>query len=272
MENKFVNSDMLLDLIEFSVLKSTKKKNLKTSAVAEGITKTIVKLAEKNEYNKPAGEYITFDVSTEDANIKSLIENMSKELIRLSKNHKSILIIGIGNDILVSDSLGPTVVKKLDIDGSSKIKMYKLCPNVVGNTGIDSTTIIKSVIDIVKPDLIIAVDSLASRNFSRVGRSFQISTGGIVPGSGSGKKNPEELSIGTLGVPVIAIGLPIVVHVKSVIYECLDGLTGDENLWAIINSLPKINMLNGVIMAPKEVDYIVDNCSKIIATAIDSLL
>lgn len=262
--------DCLMDQIElFSTKLVPTNRNFKRTEFDDFI-KTKVKLDANNEFGKPKGTYITYDIKNEQ-DTKSLIVDFRKEIKKIIGRASRVLVVGIGNDVLLSDSLGPKVVNNLDINTDSNNKFYKFCPNVASNTGIDSFDIIKSVVNITKPEIIIAIDSLASRNFNRVGTSFQISDSGMVPGSGCGKKNQFMLNKETLGVPVIAIGVPMVVHIKSYLYEVLSSINMEQANLLNILSNENLNALNGVILAPKEIDIILDFCAKIILGVLNGL-
>ncbi len=274
MKNIIYNSDMILDLMESENSKLLKphKDNVKTIN-SKNSTKTCVNLKEGNEYGKPEGEYITYELKNDFIGSGEVVHGMIGDFERLFKDKKNILFVGVGNDNLISDSLGPKVIAKLDPPSNYKIKVSKISPNVQGNTGIESNDLVRLAIDLVKPDLVVCIDSLASRNFNRIGKSFQISTGGIVPGSGSGKKSLFEFSKDTLGVPVVAIGVPIVVHFKSYLCELVSLMKLQENcLDNAYQFIGEDKNLSGVILAPKEVDVVVDFSASIIASAINNVL
>lgn len=262
--------DCVMDQIELFSAKLVPDSKCFKQTEFDNFIKTKVKLDSDNEFGKPKGTYITYDIKNEQ-DTKSLIADFRKEMKKIIGRASRVLVVGIGNDILLSDSLGPKVVNNLDINADGKNKFYKFCPNVASNTGIDSFDIIKSVVEITKPAIIIAIDSLASRNFNRVGTSFQISDSGIIPGSGCGKRNQFVLNKETLGVPVVAIGVPMVVHIKSYIYEVLSSIKMEQTNLLNILSDEKLNALNGVILAPKEIDIILDFCAKIILGVLNGL-
>ena len=274
MKNIIYSSDLILDIIESEsgTLLRPKKEELKTTKLKH-LTKTIVNLKKDNEYGKPEGEYITYELKKDFVGSGELIEGMIDDLARLFKSKENILFVGVGNEAIISDSLGPKVVSKLDPPANYKIKVSKISPNVEGNTGIESSDLVRLAIDLVKPDLVVVIDSLASRNFNRIGKSFQISTGGIVPGSGSGKKSAFEFSKNTLGVSVVAVGVPIVVHFKSYLFELVSLMKLEEkSATNAFDFIGETDTLKGVILAPKEVDIFVDFASSVIANAINHVL
>src|SRR5699024_9289309 len=156
---------------------------------------------------------------------------LSEELIQLlKKNHikpnSTGLIVGLGNWNVTPDALGPMTTEKILVtshlfmledenvaDGYRSVSA--ISPGVMGVTGIETSDIIYGIVEKIKPDFIIAVDALASRSIERINETIQISDSGIHPGSGVGNKR-KELSKETLGVPVIAIGVPTVVDAVTI--------------------------------------------------------
>ena len=123
--------------------------------------------------------------------------------------------MGLGNEYVTPDALGPKVVS--DIDVTRHILQYMpqyldkdtrsvsaISPGVLGTTGIETVEILKGIVDNIKPKLVIVIDALASRNINRISKTIQLSDTGIVPGAGVGNKR-SEISINNLKVPVIAI-------------------------------------------------------------------
>ena len=269
MKNIIYSSDLLLDYLdsENSKLLKPKKEDLKITKLKYS-TRTCVSLKEGNEYGKPEGEYITYELKNDFIGSGEIISEMIKDFSLLFKDKQNILFVGVGNDNLISDSLGPKVISKLDPPANYKIKVSKISPNVQGNTGIESNDLVKLAIDLVKPDLVVCIDSLASRNFNRIGKSFQISTG-----SGCGKKSTFEFSKNTLGVSVVAVGVPIVVHFKSYLCELVSLMKLQEECSdSAYKFIGTEKNLSSVILAPKEVDVVVDFSASIIASAINSVL
>ena len=158
-----------------------------------------------------------------------------------------------------------------------------ISPGVLGITGIETMEILKGVVDNVKPKLVIVIDALASRSIDRISSSIQIADTGIVPGAGVENKR-KEISKKTLGIPVIAIGIPTVVDLATVTNECIDIFI--ENLQEKAMSNDYLNKLKekdnyedikealvpkdyNMIVTPKEIDKLIENMSKIISKAIN---
>lgn len=198
-----------------------------------------IKLLESNPLNKKKGDYITitFQDVTDSTNFKNVLEIFKDELKRIFKLTKikkdaTCLIIGLGNKNSTPDALGYETLKNITVTrhlykiGEVDLK-YKnisiLEPNVFGNTGIESKEIIEGVIEKVKPDLLIIIDSLAASSVDRLQKTIQITNTGIEPGSGIGNKR-SELSKDNLNIPVIAIGVPTVITSSSIVFDTINFL------------------------------------------------
>ena len=191
-------------------------------------------------------------------------------------------------------ALGPKVVPEIEVTRHILEYMPKampedtrpvsaISPGVLGITGIETMEILKGVVDNVKPKLLIVIDALASRSIDRISSSIQIADTGIVPGAGVENKR-KEISKKTLGIPVIAIGIPTVVDLATVTNECIDIFI--ENLQEKAMSNDYLNKLKekdnyedikealvpkdyNMIVTPKEIDKLIENMSKIISKAIN---
>ncbi len=189
---------------------------------------------------KPVGDYTTIDiqklkVATED-NIQEAAEVLAKELRALLDKHidkkDEILVVGLGNQYVTPDSLGPKVIN--DIDVTRHILEYMpqllspdtravsaISPGVLGTTGIETLEILKGIVDNIHPKLLIVIDALASRSIERISSTIQIADTGITPGAGVGNKR-KNLSMATLGIPVVALGIPTVVEAATIAADSLD--------------------------------------------------
>ena len=253
---------------------------------------------------KPIGNYITIEVPRLKEKDVDLMEDVSrvlaKEIIKLANlNDKSvILVVGLGNWNITPDSLGPKVVEKImvtrhmteylpeQIDESVR-SVCAISPGVLGITGIETSEIILGVVNRVKPDLVIAIDALASRKLERVNTTIQISDTGINPGSGVGN-NRKELSQKTLGVPVIAIGVPTVVDAATMANDTIDLVidnlikeakkdTGFYEMLKNINREEKMALINEVLsphigslmVTPKEIDGFIEDISDVVADGLN---
>ena len=166
-----------------------------------------------------------------------------------------------------------------------------ISPGVLGTTGIETSEIVEGVIQKVKPDLIIAIDALASRKAERINTTIQICDTGIKPGSGLGNKrkgiNKEEL-----GVPVISIGVPTVVDAATLANDTIDRVIDtlisetkdkDKNFYTMLKDIDrneKINLIHNVlspyfsdlVVTPKEIDELIEQTSTIIAEGINEMI
>lgn len=231
-----IRTDMAIDLTE-----KDKKTFKPLSYVKDGVKISWLELEENNNIGKKEGTYLTLefnDVTDDDSKkiiSKVFMEEFKKMLnvVGYKKNMKAT-IIGLGNAKSTPDALGPfstdkiIVTKhffdmKIDVDESfSNVSAFY--PGVTGTTGIETSDFINGVIKEVKPDLIIVIDALASSSISRVNKSIQVSNAGISPGSGIGNKR-KEVSKETLGIPVIAVGVPTVVDAVVIVADTINYMT-----------------------------------------------
>ncbi len=160
------------------------------------------------------------DLSNYDEDLIYMVNSVIQDMIyhlELTNKELKVLVVGLGNDLITPDSLGPLVVKKIDVtshlnDESLKYEVSAIIPGVMGKTGLETSEIVKGMVKEFSFDLVIVVDALACSVPSRMCHSIQLSTAGINPGSGVGN-NRKEISKKYLGIPVIAIGVPTVCDV-----------------------------------------------------------
>ena len=265
-----------------------------------GVTTTVVDVINENGSNalqKDIGKYITIETS----DIKYIEEKQKEEIINTLANKikefigddhsKSILVVGLGNATATPDSLGPKVVETLDItrhllNFASEFlepntrSISAISPGVLGTTGIETSEIVSSVVKNVKPDIIIAIDALASSTVARVGNSIQLSDTGITPGAGVRNKR-EGLNQKTMNVPVIAIGVPTVVDMATITEEALEKIVNsngeEENLNEFKNTvndnrkekIAKALDTENYIVTPKEVDELIQIMADIVSSGIN---
>lgn len=277
------------------------------TAKEEDITVTRVEVTNQNgaqSVGKPIGTYITIESPHLRENDEDAFERTGKLLSRELqsvlnlKKDSTVLVVGLGNWNVTPDALGPKVVSNLlvtrhlfeyipDKLDENLRPMCAVSPGVLGITGIETSEIIKGITDKVKPDVIIAIDALASRKTDRISTTIQIADTGITPGSGIGNKR-KGLTQDYLGVPVIAVGVPTVVDAATVANDAIELLIANINAHASEGSALK-NFAGGfdmehryplikevlspyvgnLIVTPKEVDGIIEEVSKIIANGIN---
>ena len=251
---------------------------------------------------KPIGTYVTIDVkkmkNIQDDEKEKIAYAVSSELQQLINKQigpkDEILVVGLGNLYSTPDSLGPKVIQDIDVtrhifkylpqyinEGDREVSA--ISPGVLGSTGIETQEILKGIVENVKPKMIIAIDSLASKSVERISSSIQLSDTGIIPGAGVGNKR-RELSNETVGIPVIAIGIPTVLDFATIVIEGLDLFI--ENLQdksmsnEYLNNLKEQDnydevkeMLNvgeyNMIVTPKEIDELVQNMTDVVARGIN---
>lgn len=256
---------------------------------------------------KPMGNYITLEVQGLRQNDQQIFEDTCKalgtELVSILnlKDKSTILVVGLGNWNVTADALGPKVVSSMmvtrhlieyvpeQIDQGVR-PVCAISPGVLGITGIETGEIVRGIVDRIHPDIIIAIDALASRKMDRVNTTIQISDTGITPGSGVGNKR-MELSRKTLGAPVIAIGVPTVVDAATMANDAIDlvldsmiqqAKQGTEfyNMLSNIDKDDKYQLIQEVlkpfigslIVTPKEIDELMERTSKVIANGLNIAL
>ena len=251
---------------------------------------------------KPVGNYITIDIKklniiTEEE-IQKAAESTAKEIKaridHLVNEKDDILVVGLGNSDVTPDALGPKVVKHIEvtrhiirylpqyIDENAR-PVSAVAPGVLGTTGIETLEIVQGIVENIKPKLLIVIDALASNSMERISSTIQIADTGIVPGAGVGNTR-KEISQKTLGIPVIAIGIPTVVETAVVVNEALDLLI--EKYQQEAKSNDALNQMKekdnyeeikealipkdyNFIVTPKEIDQLIMNMSKVVAKAIN---
>lgn len=256
---------------------------------------------------KPKGTYITIEVPNlkkPDADLKEEISNqiaMELKSLLSGKKHTKSLVVGLGNWNITPDALGPKVVDKVIVTRHFFVTYNKekdetfanvsaLSPGVMGLTGIETSEIIKGVVEKTNPDVVLCIDALASRNMNRISTTIQISDTGISPGSGVGNKR-IGLNEKYLNVPVISIGVPTVVDAATMVNDTMDLIIGSmrseakvgtefykiledisrEEKYSLIKEVLEPFMPN-TIVTPKEIDELIDNLSIIIANGINMAL
>ena len=197
----------------------------------------------------------------------------------------SILVVGLGNSAITADSLGPHVVENLHItrhmireyglQSLGKEKMHRISgiiPGVMAQTGMETSEIIQGIVAETKPDIVIAIDALAARSTRRLNRTIQITNTGIQPGSGVGNHR-NALTEETLGVPVIAIGIPTVVDAATIVGDALEKLMSGEKEFDAVKYMGQHRMafaeLNNMYMTGKDIDSVIKRVSYTVSEGIN---
>ena len=227
---------------------------------------------------KPVGVYITLEapkLSDPDKDYhREVSETLAIYLQELlgTDQERSVLIVGLGNREVTPDALGPEVVGNLRITRQvvkeygkaafekERVHMVSgIVPGVMAQTGMETLEIIRGVVEETRPDVVVAVDALAARSSKRLNRTIQISDAGIHPGSGVGNHR-HSLTRETIGVPVIAIGVPTVVDAATIVYDAVRDR----------NAVPP--GLNTMFVTPKDIDETIRNLSFTISEALNIAL
>lgn len=327
-----VRTDLIIENIDVG----QSKENVIIENVDDSVRVTTVNVDGdlESKLNKKKGTYVTieFEDATNHEDCVEIENVFSREVGKLLdklgiKDDDMVLVVGLGNRNSTADSLGPKVIDKIMVtrhlfclgtDVKEGIRsVAAVAPGVMASTGIETCDTITSIINKIKPSLLIAIDSLASSSISRINKTIQLTDTGIHPGSGVGN-NREELSMNTIGIPVIAVGIPTVVessiivndtinylfkhlsyvknnfemnklvfrHNKNYLDKIDDGDLSLDEKKAVSGMLGELDegskreLINEVltsldynlIVTPKEIDFLVDNLSKIVALGLDKAL
>ncbi len=189
----------------------------------------------------------------------------------------SFMVVGLGNPGLTPDALGANVVRHIFVTShlsyKTRSRLKKPCisaiiPNVTGNTGIETSKIIASVAESFKPDLLIAIDSLASRSLDRLARTIQLNDTGISPGGGIGQSR-KKIDESLVNAPTVSIGVPTVIRLSSALADVLLNANGgplDDN------ERNRLDVAEGYFVSPKEIDTVIRLSSMLIADSINDCL
>ncbi|MFR3174534.1 MAG: GPR endopeptidase, partial [Clostridium sp.] len=257
-----------------------------------------------NELLKTKVHYITIDfpefTSYDGECMNELSMVVGKVLKRLADvtEEKLVLVVGLGNWNVTPDALGPKVVEKIMVTRHIKQIMpdaleshvrsvCALAPGVLGITGIETGEIVKAVVEKVKPDLVICIDALGSRKLDRVNRTIQIGDTGISPGAGVGN-NRMQINEKSLGVKVLAVGVPTVVDAATIANDTIDMVLDDlvgkvergKEFYSMLQKVDKNEkqmlireiltpFVGELIVTPKDIDTIIESLAKIIADGIN---
>ena len=325
--------DIRTDLLIESV--NSDNKDIIVEKVSDSVKVTTINVNSllANDLDRKIGTYITIEyeditnyedrVAVTDClslQIKKILNNLNV------KDNSSFFVVGLGNRESTADSLGPKVIDKVMVTRhlyllNTNVKEGIRCvsaisPNVMANTGIESFDIIKGIVNSVKPDYLIVIDSLASLSIDRLNKTIQITDTGINPGSGIGN-NRKEISRDTLGIPVIAIGVPTVMYSSIIVNDTINyifkhisyiknnynmnklifnrnnyykkikdndlsneekesvsgiiGTLSEEDKFSLISEVLD-NLNYNMVVAPKEIDFLISKLSLVISNAINHTL
>lgn len=264
----------------------------------EDIRVTKVTIETKNAakaMGKPMGVYVTMEapamVEPDDDYHREISEGLAEELQQMLPGmgqEQSILIVGLGNREVTADALGPQVVDNLFItrhivkeygkaayDCDKMNLISALEPGVMAKTGMETAEIVAGVVNETKPDLLIVIDALAARSTRRLNRTIQITNTGIQPGSGVGNHR-NALTEESLGIPVVAIGIPTVVDAATIVGDALEKLLSEEKDLDSMKYLGQhrnvFSELNNMYMTGKDIDAVIKRVSYTVSEGINLAL
>lgn len=250
------------------------------------VTKVVIRTKNAaRDLGKPMGTYITLEapamLEADEDYHREISETLAEQLrtvIPNSEEEQSVLVVGLGNREVTADALGPNVVDNLFVTrhvileygkaAYNRTKMNlvsSIVPGVMAETGMETAEIVKGVVEQTKPDVVIVIDALAARSTKRLNRTVQITNTGIHPGSGVGNHR-SALTKESLGVPVIAIGVPTVVDAATIVNDALEKA-------AYSCKEPKVlTELNNMYVTSKDIDATIKRLSFMISEAINITL
>lgn len=266
-----IRTDMALEAHELSRGEAKEIDGVTLKEFKHGnVTRTVVDIINDNGakiLNKMKGRYITIDapeLKNSSDDYENVCSMLASQLREMCDGSKKILVVGLGNRDITPDALGTGVVSKLlvtahikkhmpEVFGENFRSVYAITPGVMGMTGMETADIVKSVAEKVKPDVIIAIDALAGADINRVSTSIQVADTGIAPGSGVGNHR-DGLNIDSLGVKVIAVGVPTVIAA-----ELIAGREIDEKF-------------KSIMVTTRDIDLVIKRMSKTVANGINLAL
>ena len=248
--------------------------------------------AAEQKMGKPVGTYITIEAQNLRIRHPEVHEEVSQAIAKKLKGvvdkidkNATVLIIGLGNWRATPDALGPKTVESSPVtrhyfkyapqalvEGMRPV--CAMAPGVLGTTGIETFEVIKGVVEKIQPALVLVIDSLSAQSTERIGTTIQISDTGIQPGSAVGNPNRQALNQESLGVPVIALGCPMVVNAATIASQAIQVFCQNNNLQynpqSSLNAIkPVLSYFGGSLtVTPKEIDDLVTNISDVIAYGI----
>lgn len=250
--------------------------------IIDGITLTKINILDEDaseKLGKPIGLYTTIDASSIRRHVDGIpgeVDALAQSLAQMIPENGSVLVAGLGNSDITPDALGPKIIGQIfatrhipaetvsqgGLDGLRDV--CAIATGVLGQTGMESAEIISSICKSLNPSVVIVVDALACSSISRLGSTIQVTNTGISPGSGVQNKR-KELSKESIGVPVIAIGVPTVVDMTTIAHEMFE-LEGSA-------SAKEISEKGRTMMVtPREIDVIIDRAARLVALGINSAL
>ncbi len=300
--NRNIRTDLAIELREnYESDSAIEGVDIKTIINEDNSIKTtIIDVLDDNGVNKlgkPVGTYITIEcteLNEYDEGIhEPLIKELASQIRTLIKDARSILVAGLGNRSVTPDSLGPLVVDNLMITRHLSIEyqtdnnliISAICPGVMAQTGIETVEILKGICQNIEVDALIVIDALAARSSKRLNKTIQLTDTGISPGSGVGN-NRKMITKDNMELPVVAIGVPTVISVPSLVDDSMDLIADafnqkygkeimkeftDEQRYDLACSLVEPELVD-MFVTPKNIDELVKRISFTISEAINSII
>lgn len=297
-----IHTDLALESRELSIERSrgVEPPGVGTQTEKQGNTLITRVHVENEEAGKSIGKLPGYYVTLESPSLRSRDRDQLEEVAFLVAKeiegfiakigvgeNDPCLVVGLGNWNATPDALGPKVVEHILVtrhlvESSPPEKkgglrpLSAIAPGVLGTTGIETGEIVMGVVQRAKPKFVIAVDALASRSTQRLGATIQLADTGIHPGSGLGNKR-VGITPQTLGLPVIAIGVPTVVEATTIVHDAMFEI--NRMAPALIN--PKAfnqqdlikrvlsPYMNSLIVTPKEIDVMIDDLARVVSGALN---
>ena len=298
MENFQVRTDLALEARESISDADSELRGVRVEEYRKGkenVQVTKVMIDTKNAakvMGKVIGTYVTIEapalVEPDEDYHREISLCLAEELLDMipeSDKEQAVLVVGLGNREVTADALGPGVVDNLFITrhvvmtygkaayNCSKMNLVSsIEPGVMAKTGMESAEIIQGVVRETEPDVLIVVDALAARSTKRLNRTIQITNTGIQPGSGVGNHR-NALTEETLGIPVIAIGVPTVVDAATIVGDALEKLLENEKDFDSVKYMgrhrPVFAELNNMYMTGKDIDAVIKRVSFTVSEGIN---
>lgn len=229
---------------------------------------------------KPKGTYITLDLRPYWTHAEDSLERAANAVgaelrALLGKDVKSALVAGLGNDAMTPDAIGPCsaahVLATRHLRHTEPFSSFAatsvLTPGVLGRTGIESAEVIRGAVETVRPDVLLAVDALASRSLARVCTTVQLSDTGIIPGSGVGNRRCA-INQALLHIPVIALGVPTVVDAATLAADLLEESGQAQADPSALRGLDAASLM----VTPRDIDAQIAELARIVGYGINLAL
>lgn len=262
------------ELWQQSAGKTTKLSGVRAREwTGKGITMTKVEILDQNgvrALHKPVGNYVTLEwkrgLLREPTGFSQMAAALGKELSRMVPKSGPVLVAGLGNGAVTPDAVGPRTVEHLVVTRhlASGFPQFRpvsaIAPGVLGTTGLESVEVVRGIVERSSPCCVIVVDALASRSPARVCTTVQLTDTGITPGSGVGNYR-RAFDRDTLGVPVVAVGVPTVVEAHTLMQDVLEENGRKEGKI-------QINCDKTMIVTPRDIDAGVDRLARLLGYGI----